>query len=99
MTHWVTLERRFRERLGHTHRPVAVAFADHEPAGIMKFSGSAPAGCSFWRQAASGRVFYTVPADHYNCAVGSYTHNLPLPPERARETEETLGMMFRAGYL
>src|SRR5712692_2422866 len=88
MTHWVTLERRFRERLGLTHRPVAVAFADREPAG-----------CSFWRLAASGRVFYTVPTDHYNCAVGSYTHNIALPPERARELEQTLGLMFSVGYL
>ena len=46
-----------------------------------------------------GRTFYTVPADHYNCAVGSYTHNLALPPERARELDETLGLMTSVGYL
>jgi uncharacterized protein (DUF169 family) len=49
--------------------------------------------------AANGAVFYTVPSDHYNCAIGSYTHNMPLPPNRAGELNETLDMMFRAGYI
>jgi uncharacterized protein (DUF169 family) len=49
--------------------------------------------------ASEGRTFFTVPSDHYNCAVGSYTHNIPLPPERARELDETLGFMGGIGYL
>ena len=80
-------------------RPVAVTFLDAEPAGVSKFSGTEPAGCSFWRLAAAGRTFYTVPADHFNCAVGAYTHNVQLPPERVQETEATLGMMFNLGYV
>ena len=67
--------------------------------GIPKFSGTEPAGCSFWRLAAAGRTFYTVPADHFNCAVGAYTHNIQLPPDRVQETETTLGMMFNLGYV
>jgi uncharacterized protein (DUF169 family) len=31
--------------------------------------------------------------------VGAYTHNIPLPPEREKETEETLNLMFDLGYL
>ncbi len=78
---------------------MAVTFLDQEPEGVAKFSGSEPAGCSFWRLAAAGRTFYTVPADHFNCAVGAYTHNIQLPPDRVQETETTLGMMFNLGYV
>jgi uncharacterized protein (DUF169 family) len=99
MANWSELEKRFTERLGLVRRPVAVTFLDAEPAGISKFSGTEPAGCSFWRLAAEGRSFYTVPADHFNCAVGAYTHSVQLPPERAHETEAMLGMMFGLGYL
>jgi uncharacterized protein (DUF169 family) len=66
---------------------------------MERFAGSEPAGCSFWRLAADGRAFYTVPADHFNCAIGSYTHNIPLSAEREKETEQTLQMMFGAGYI
>ncbi|MGH9771880.1 MAG: DUF169 domain-containing protein [Candidatus Acidiferrales bacterium] len=96
---WMELERRIAAAAAVTRRPVAVAFLDAEPEGIEKFSASEPAGCSFWRLAAEGRVFYTVPEDHFNCAVGSYTHNISLSPEREKETEQTLKMMFDLGYV
>jgi uncharacterized protein (DUF169 family) len=99
MSNWKDLEKLFTSRLSLARRPVAVTFLDAEPAGIEKFSGTEPAGCSFWRLAAAGRTFYTVPADHFNCAVGAYTHNVQLPPERAQETEATLGWMFNLGYV
>ncbi len=99
MNNGKSLELRFREQLGLTRRPVAVSFLPEEPTQLPRFSGSEPSGCSFWRLAAEGRTFYTVPADHYNCAVGSYTHNVALPPERARELEDTLGLMTSVGYL
>jgi len=99
MTPWQPLEARFAVALRLARRPVAVTFLDAAPAGIERFDGSQPSGCSFWRLAADGRVFYTVPADHFNCAIGSYTHNIPLSPEREEETEQTLQMMFGAGYI
>ena len=99
MSKWQRLEQRFTDGLRLSRRPVAVAFLEHVPAKVLKFRGSEPSGCSFWRLAADGHVFYTVPADHYNCAIGSYTHNIPLPPERAPEMEQTLGFMFTTGYL
>ena len=82
MANWKELEKQFAARLSMSRRPVAVIFLDTQPEGIEKFSGTEPAGCSFWRLAAAGRAFYTVPADHFNCAVGAYTHNVHLPPER-----------------
>ena len=99
MTDWGSLERRLRERLGLTRRPVAVAFLDMPPAGVKPFTGSEPSGCSFWRLAMEGRAFYTVPSDHYNCPVGSHTHNIPLPPERAGELPQVLEIMTGLGYL
>jgi uncharacterized protein (DUF169 family) len=49
--------------------------------------------------AAEGRVFYTVPENHFNCAVGAYTHNIALSPEREKETQQTLKMMFELNYV
>jgi uncharacterized protein (DUF169 family) len=99
MANWKELEKQFAARLSMSRRPVAVTFLDAEPVGVTKFSGTEPAGCSFWRLAAAGRTFYTVPGDHFNCAVGAYTHKIQLPPERVQETEATLGMMFDLGYV
>ena len=93
------LEKRLVDALALSHRPVAVSFRDAPPAGVAKFTASAPSGCSFWPLAMRGRIFYTVPSDHYNCAVGSHTHNIPLPPERAQELPQTLTFMTGLGYL
>jgi uncharacterized protein (DUF169 family) len=93
------LEKRIMDGLHLGKRPVAVAFRDAAPGGVPKFSGAMPSGCSFWPLAMRGRVFYTVPADHYNCAVGSHTHNIPLPAERAHELPQTLTFMTGLGYL
>jgi hypothetical protein len=40
-----------------------------------------------------------VAADHYNCPIGSYTHHVPLPPEREPELMQTLGFMGELGYI
>ena len=40
-----------------------------------------------------------MPENHFNCAVGAYTHNIALSPEREKETEQTLKMMFDLGYV
>jgi uncharacterized protein (DUF169 family) len=93
------LERQLTSDLGLTRRPVAVAFRDAPPPGVSKFKGTVPSGCSFWRLAAEGATFVTEPADHYNCPIGAYTHNIPLPPARAKELEDTLGLMAGIGYV
>lgn len=96
---WNELERRIKAAVNLGKRPVAVAFMNSIPVGLQKFSGTEPSSCSFWRLAAAGRVFYTVPENHFNCAVGAYTHNISLSPERQQETEQTLKMMFDLGYV
>lgn len=99
MTDYRRIEQQLSSDLGLTRRPIAIAFRDVPPPGVSQFIGIAPSGCSFWRLASEGRTFFTVPSDHYNCAIGSYTHNIPLPPARAKELEETLGFMARIGYV
>jgi uncharacterized protein (DUF169 family) len=99
MAAWQSLEMNFAESLHLTRRPVSVTFLDSVPVGIPRIGGSQPSGCSFWRLAAEGRVFHTQPADHFNCAVGAYTHSIPLSPEREKETEQTLQLMFGVGYI
>lgn len=98
-SNWKTLETKFAGVVAMERRPVAVAYLDAAPNGVERFEGSEPSGCSFWRVAADGRTFYTVPENHFNCAVGAYTHNIALSPEREKETEQTLKMMFDLGYV
>ena len=99
MSNYREMDQLFSGALGQDRRPVAIAFRESAPAGVEIFSGSEPSGCSYWRLAAAGRVFCTVPADHYNCAIGSYTHNIGLPEERASELDQTLAFMSGIGYL
>jgi uncharacterized protein (DUF169 family) len=84
---------------GMERRPVAISFLDAAPAGVRKFTGSVPSSCSFWKLAAEGGVFYTVTGDHWNCPIGSYTHNAPLPAEREAELMQTLSLMGDLGYV
>jgi uncharacterized protein (DUF169 family) len=89
-----------QETLGLSAPPIAIGFSDQPPAGLEKWQGGAvPAGCAFWREALNGRSFYTVPADHYNCAVGAYTHAIGLPAERGSQLEDTLNLMVSSEYL
>lgn len=99
MPDYKAIEKQFQQHLNLSRRPVAVAFPDEVPTKIDRFSGSEPAGCSFWRLAAEGRSFSTAPADHYNCPVGSYTHHIALPEDRAQELPSILGTMTSLGYL
>jgi uncharacterized protein (DUF169 family) len=99
VTDWKELERRIGATVKLPRRAVAVTFLEAEPSGVAKFEGTQPSGCSFWRLAAEGRTFYTLPENHFNCAVGAYTHNITLSPEREKETGDTLKLMFDLGYV
>jgi uncharacterized protein (DUF169 family) len=99
MLNYQEMENRLAEALGPERRAIAIAYREQPPQGVEPFSGVQPSGCSFWKLAAEGRTFYTVAADHYNCPIGSYTHNVPLPQEREPELMQTLGLMGEVGYL
>ena len=99
MSDYAQLQGSLMSALNLERPPVAIAFRDEAPADVGKLEGDQPSSCSFWRLAAAGRTFYTVPADHYNCPVGSYTHNIPLPAAREPELMQTLSLMSDIGYI
>ncbi len=99
MANYSVIEQQLSEILGLQRRPVAVTFRETPPTGVPPFTGVMPSGCSFWRIAAGGRTFYTIPSDHYNCPIGSYTHNISLPQGRAQELGRTLSFMTEVGYI
>jgi uncharacterized protein (DUF169 family) len=99
MTDYASLQQMLVSTLALGRPPVAIAFRDTAPAGVAKLEGAQPSSCSFWRMAANGQTFYTVPSDHHNCPIGSYTHNIPLPAEREPELMQTLSLMSDIGYI
>lgn len=78
--------------------PVAVCFPDEVPEAVSAHQGHAPAGCSFWRQAATAPVA-TSAGDHALCAVGGYTHNLDLSVAGQGELQESLAVFDTLGYV
>ena len=90
---------RLEELLGLKWPPLAISFRDAPPEGVARIESIAPAGCSYWKLAAGGRVFYTEASDHYNCPVGAYTHGIELPSERREELDGLMGMMVELKYL
>lgn len=88
------------EILGLGKPPIAIGFFESPPAGVPRWEGGAvAAGCVFWHKAMSGQTFYTIPSDHYNCAVGSHTHKIALPAERAHELNDTITFMAANNYV
>ncbi len=80
--------------------PVAIAFLGEPPEGVAPWDGGpVAAGCAFWRQARSGRTFYTEPADHRHCPVGSHVHGIEAHEEQAGELGEAVELMVGAGYV
>jgi len=65
-------------------------FSGRSAFGTRTISSTEPSGCNFWRLATAGKSFFAVPENHFNCAVGAYTHNIPLSPARQKGTEQTL---------
>jgi uncharacterized protein (DUF169 family) len=98
MSDYRALEERIQSVLGAPRRPVAIAFTDVAPQGVARFEGSEPSSCSFWRIAAGGRTFYTVPSNHFNCPIGGYTHNA-LTADRMPELQQVLTLMSDIGYV
>lgn len=98
MSDFRSIEQKIQGMLGTSRRPIAITFLDAPPEGVSKFTGSLPSSCSFWKHAAGGKTFYTVPSDHLNCPVGGYTHNA-LTPDRMPELQQTLGLMSEIGYI
>jgi uncharacterized protein (DUF169 family) len=91
---------RVKEMLGLRRLPIKIAFLEAPPPNLPRWSEApVPAGCVFWDRAMDGKSFYTLPADHWNCAIGSYTHKIGLPSDRASELDDTIDFMVETRYL
>jgi uncharacterized protein (DUF169 family) len=90
---------RLGELLGLRWAPVAVTYRASAPEGIPHVGEAAPSGCSYWKRASEGEAFYTEAADHYNCPIGSYTHNIDLPAAKAQELQGMVETMVGLEYL
>jgi uncharacterized protein (DUF169 family) len=79
--------------------PVAISFVEAPPSGVPHAGAREPAGCGYWRRAAEGDVFYTVPDDHKGCPVGAHTHNVELSPAEHGELMSMVETMVGLSYL
>src|SRR5688572_14441538 len=94
------LARTLTDALKLRQPPIAVCLsvADALPAGISSDAPRAPAGCVFWEKAASGG-FATSAADHANCAIGTFTHNLDTTPAHEIDRRDALRVFADLGYV
>jgi uncharacterized protein (DUF169 family) len=91
---------RAKEILGLRRLPIKIGFLDALPPSLARWAGGpVAAGCVFWDRAMEGKSFYTLPADHWNCAVGSHTHKIRLPADRGNELSSTIDFMVETRYL
>ena len=90
---------RVKEILGLRRVPIKIGFLEAPPPLARWSGGPVAAGCVFWDRAMEGKSFYTLPADHWNCAVGSHTHKIGLPADRGNELDDTIGFMVETRYL
>jgi uncharacterized protein (DUF169 family) len=91
---------RLREILGLRRLPIKIGFLGALPARLPRWAGGpVAAGCVFWDAAMDGKSFYTIAADHWNCAMGSFIHKIGMPADRAREVDETVAFMIETHYM
>jgi len=88
-----------QDQLNLTCPPIAIAFQDRAPEGIPRIQTPGPAGCSYWKLASEGQVFYTEASDHYACPIGSHTHGIDLPDATAKELEGLVQTMVGIQYI
>lgn len=98
MPDYRAMEQKILAVTGGKRRPVAISFVDAPPPGVAQLEGTAASSCGYWPLAAGGRVFYTTAAQHQNCPIGGYTHNLLLP-ETMPQLNQTLELMSGIGYV
>jgi hypothetical protein len=79
--------------------PIKIGFLDARRPSPAWAGGPVAAGLRVLGSRDGGKSFYTLPADHWNCAVGSHTHKIGLPADRGNELDDTIGFMIETRYL
>lgn len=98
MSSFASVAETLRDSLQLSQPPIAICFTDSVPAGVTMFSGSVPAGCRFWQEAAKG-VFATQANQHDLCSIGIYTHNLEMTPGVETDLGDALKVFSDLGYV
>ena len=80
-------------KLGQPPIAVCLHVGDTVPAGVATQAPRVAAGCVFWEKAARGG-FATSAADHANCAIGTFTHNLDTT--EAHEVDRRISELAKA---
>ncbi len=100
MADYAAVSRALTEALKLRLPPIAVCLSvsDTPPPGIAGPAPRAAAGCVFWEKAAEGG-FATSPADHANCAIGTFTHNLDTTTAHEVDRRDALRVFADLGYV
>lgn len=78
--------------------PIGISLTDELPPQVEPWTGSSPAGCRFWQEAAT-RVFSTAAADHNFCSIGLYTHGLEISPAAMADLGDALKVFAGLTYV
>jgi len=78
---------------------IAIAFTDTPPAGVERVAHSGPASCDYWRRAAVGETFYTIPDDHKACPIGAHTHHVVTSAEEQQQLMGLIQNMVGLSYI
>src|SRR5437667_5014659 len=99
MTDYASIAKTLTESLKLRVAPVAVCLSDEPPQGVSSPSRAAAAGCMFWEWGAKDAIV-TSAKDHANCAVGMYTHHMPLATASQQEDlNDCLKVFGDLGYV
>src|ERR1700752_267182 len=94
-----TMQDKLQDLLKLKCHPISITFTNNPPTDIARIDERAPSGCTYWKLAADGKVFYTEASDHFGCPIGAFTHNVELPPEQSKELTGMIETMVGLSYL
>src|SRR5262245_47537896 len=98
MTDYSTIAQSLTDSLKLRVAPVAVSLTDDPPPGVARSAEPAAAGCVFWERGAQNAVL-TNADDHSHCAVGMYTHHMPLTTAAQADLNDCLKVFGELGYM
>jgi uncharacterized protein (DUF169 family) len=99
MPDYATIARTLTDALELRQPPIAVCLLTADT--ILEGVSAAPrvaAGCVFWEKAAD-RAFVTAAADHANCAIGTFTHNMDTTEAHDVDRRDALQVFADLGYV
>lgn len=84
--------------LGLADHPIALAWAEEAPPGVLETTEDVPSLCTLWRRAEEG-VFYAPASKQLGCPVGGMIMGFELDEFRQEQLGSIVGFMSGCGYL